>query len=236
MGRHKDGRYMYRSISVMYHARNVVALTHEQRVGLAVCKAIALLARPGVSTDVYPMTRERGALGYGSYNASRVWLQRPLLAGIGREYLAGTSPTMRHMPGRYCQDALDTLAHEMGHNTQKGGKPHGPEFREADAKMRTAILNALVPGWPKVPMSKLRDSVGPAQRKAATKRKRKEVAACESRSSKWSKKVASAEQLLATWEAKQSAAANRVTKWRKALAHAERHLARAQDDEGNIPR
>ena len=51
-GRHKDGGYQYRSYSV-FHANNVVTLTHTERVGLAICAKLAPHA------DVYPMTRSR---------------------------------------------------------------------------------------------------------------------------------------------------------------------------------
>ena len=57
-GRHRDGRYQYRSVPVINQWRgNISTLTHMERAGLAVCHALAKLMRPGVTTVIYPMTK-----------------------------------------------------------------------------------------------------------------------------------------------------------------------------------
>ena len=224
-GRHADGRYQYRSVSV-FHQRNIVSLTHEERVGLAGCHALAKLMRPGVTTVIYPMTRSNRYRGFGSRSDARLWLNRPALRSVGRMYIEGDDPAEYDIP------CLDTLAHEMGHNTQPTGtRPHGPEFKAAHSKMRVAMQSALSKGWPKLDMRKLRDSVAPHLVAKTAKKKRKEVAASETRVAKWTRTLASAEKLLATWRKKLTAAERKVAAWEKKVRHAQKLLDRAIRDE-----
>ena len=211
-GRHADGRYQYRSESVLGDG-NVVTLTHEERVGLAVCYALAKLMRPGVTTSIYVMTKTRGR--------PRLWLMKPDLGAMGRAYLAGAEP-----------QATSTLAHEMGHNTQRrGSKPHGPEFDAAHLQMRLAMQRALAKGWPKLDMRRLRDSVAPHLTKKVAKKQRRDAAASESRVARWTRTLANAEKLLAVWRKKLAAAERKVAAWEKKVKHAQTHLARATRDE-----
>lgn len=234
-GRHADGRYQYRSVSV-FHQRNIMSLNHEQRVGLAICHALAKLMRPGTTTAIYPMTKTRSASGWGSYGMARLWLMKSDLFWLGMQYLKGNAPSsFRSARGRY-PGALDTLAHEMGHNTQhyatgRRGRPHGPEFKAAFSKMRVALHGALSKGWPKLDMRKLRDSVAPHLAAKVAKKKRREVAASESRVTKWTRTLASAEKLLATWRKKLTAAERKVAAWEKKVRHAQKLLDRAIRDE-----
>ena len=85
-GRHQDGRYQYRSVSLFHH-RNVMSLTHNERVGLALCYALAKKMRPGTATAIYPMTKTNSASGWGSYGSARLWLMKPHLAELGRHYI-----------------------------------------------------------------------------------------------------------------------------------------------------
>ena len=244
-GRHRDGRYQYRSVPVINQWRgNISTLTHMERAGLAVCHALAKLMRPGVTTTIYPMTKSKSFRGFGSYNSERLWLCKGILGRIGYLYLdpngLGYTPYRRraadgvlHEERRApsaCGD-FDTLAHEMGHNTQRGGKPHGSEFREAHNKMRVAMDRVLLKGWPALDMRKLRDSVAPHLVKKAAKKKRREVAASETRTAKWTKKVNAAERNLDKWRKALAKAERMITKWEKALRHARVFLAKAQADE-----
>lgn len=241
-GRHKDGRYQYRSYSVLCHA-NIVTLSHSQRVGLAVCFALAKLMRPGVTTEVFPMSRHRVYSGFGVVGHARLWLAPPLLDALGRSYLADTIPklaaTRRYYPAHLmdcASEALSVLAHEMGHNTQHleeggPGKPHGAQFKVAESKMRLAMRRALSKGWPKLDMRKLRDSVAPHLAKQAAKKKRQKAAACESREFKWQKKVAAAERNLEKWRKALAKAERMVVRWEKALRHCRLFLAKAQAGE-----
>ena len=226
VGRHDDGRYQYRSVSV-WDDYNIVSLTHEERVGLAVCYALAKLMRPGVTTEIYPMTKARSAMGYGLYNRPRLWLTKSDLFWMGRAYLE--SPCKRVV---ITTTSFNTLAHEMGHNTQRGGsKPHGVEFDAAHLKMRVAMKSAVAKGWPKLDMRKLSDSVAPHIRAKELKRKRKSVAASESGESRWTRTLASGEKNLAGWEKKLAAAERKVAAWKKKVKHAQTHLSRAQTKE-----
>ena len=219
-GRHTDGRYQYRSLSV-FRDRNVVALTHPARVGLAICKAVADAVR-GHPVRVYPMTKETAAHGYGTYGASQLWLIRPMLAGLGAAYIAKSEALNTRTS--YC---LDMLAHEMGHNSQpRGTKPHGPEFDKAYAKMRVEVNRVMSKGWPKI--GRMQDSVAPHLRAKAAKKARKLVAASESPATKWARKLALAEKNLAAWESRQTAAERKVVGYEKKVRHARVWLARSE--------
>ena len=229
-GRHQDGRYQYRSYSV-FHQNNVMSLTHEQRVGLALCYALAKLMRPGTTTAIYPMTRSNRYRGFGSYGTARLWLTRPALGSVGRMYLEGDDPAeYNSIP------CLNTLAHEMGHNTQheatgRSGRPHGPEFKAAFSKMRVAMQSVLSKGWPKLDMRKLRDSVAPHLAAKVAKKKRREVAASETRVTKWTRKLAAASRNYEKWAAAKEKAERLMVKHYKAVRHAEVFLNRALRDE-----
>ena len=230
-GRHKDGRYQYRSEPVIGHASNIVSVTQEQRVGLAVCYALAKLVRPGTTTVIYPMTKHNRYEGFACGSA-KLWLSPVLLHGIGVAYLDREKPKVAdirtHASGcGKADEALGVLAHEMGHNTQRGGKPHGPEFKAAHTQMRLAMKDALSRGWPKLDMRRLRDSVAPHLAAVAAKKKRKEVAASEPRASKWARTLDNAEKLLAIWKKRLAAAERKVAAWEKKVRHARRHLDRA---------
>jgi hypothetical protein len=233
-GRHADGRYQYHSKSVLGHY-NIISLTHDERVGLALCYALAKRMRPGVTTAIYPMTKTRSASGWGSFKWAYLWLMKPHLAGLGRCYINGDSPETMRWKTDY-RAGLSVLAHEMGHNTQHlelggPGKPHGPQFRAAHGKMRVAMDRVLHKGWPKLDMRKLRDSVAPHLVKKAAKQMRREVAASETRSAKWAKKVDAAERNLDKWRKALVKAERMIAKWEKALRHARVFLAKAQADE-----
>jgi hypothetical protein len=234
-GRHQDGRYQYRSYSV-FHQNNVMSLTHEQRVGLALCYALAKLMRPGTTTAIYPMTKTRSASGWGSYGGATLWLMKSDLFWLGMQYLKGNAPSsFRTRSGRY-PGALNTLAHEMGHNTQhyatgRRGRPHGPEFEAAFSKMRVAMQSVLSKGWPKLDMRKLRDSVAPHLAAKVAKKKRKEVAASESRVAKWTRKLAAASRNYERWAAAKEKAERLMVKHQRAVRHAEVFLNRALRDE-----
>ena len=227
-GRHEDGRYLYRNVSVMYRTSNVIALTQEQRIGLALCKNLALLTRPDVNTKVYVMTMSKSAKGYGSYNQPLLWLQREDLGHLGKLYLAGKRPRTATEQG------LSTLAHEMGHNTQvTPSKPHGPEFDRAHIKMRHALLKVLRKGW-KIDLRKLRDTVAPHLAKKVAKQKRREVAASETRTVKWQRKLAAAERNYAKWLKTQEKAERMVAKWGKEVRHSNTYLVRAIREEQEV--
>ena len=236
-GRHADGRYQYRSVSVLDH-RNVVALTHEQRVGLALCYAIAQGMRPGRKTTVYPMTRDQRTQGYGGYNSTEFWITRSQLGQLGKAYLDGHEPSLGKARGYASAGAassgegLRVGAHEMGHNTQMGGRPHGRQFDEAHARMRVAMKKVLYKGWPKLDMRKLRDSVAPHLVKLAAKKARKSVAASESRVVKWTRTFAQAEKKLLLWEKALIYAERKVAAWQKKVRHAQRFLDKATQEEG----
>lgn len=149
-GRKADGRYVYQSVSVL-RQNNTVALTHEARVGLAVCSRLARSVRS--FTVVYPMTRQTRALGYGVQGGCLLWIQRPVLAEVGRLFLNG------HPPNR---GALSTLVHELGHNIQPcDTTAHGAAFRECHVEMMGKMTKATkgYRVWPKLDMRKLRDSI-----------------------------------------------------------------------------
>ena len=93
------------------------------------------------------------------------------------------------------------------------------------------MKSALSKGGPKLDMRKLRDSVAPHLVAKTAKKKRKEVAASETRVSKWTRTLASAEKLLATWRKKLTAAERKVTAWEKKVRHAQTLLDRAIRDE-----
>lgn len=155
-GRRVDGRYVYCSISGMDHY-NTVALTHAQRVGLALCRAVVAgitPATPRRTFNIYPMTRESGAWGYATQGGTRMWLQRPMLGELGQA-LMDSAPA----PRTYSSKCLDTLAHELAHNQQPTTtKSHGPEWDSLYTKNRVAIDALMHKGWPKLDMRKLRDS------------------------------------------------------------------------------
>ena len=234
-GRHQDGRYQYRSLSV-FHRHNVVSMTHTQRVGLAVAYALAKLMRPGTTTVIYPMTKHKRYAGFGTYGRPRLWLSPVLLHGIGDAYLKDERPRIADIREHYwdcgkSDEALGVLAHEMGHNTQRGGKPHGPEFKAAEIKMRLAMKDALGKGWPKLDMRKLRDSVAPHLAAKAAKQKRKEIAATETRVTKWTKKLNNAEANLERWTAQKEKADRMMKKHEKAMRHAQVFLTKAIQQE-----
>lgn len=210
-GRHADGRYVYESLSVM-RSWTTVGLTHEQRVGIAVCRAIAKLMNR--ETRVYPMTRESGNQGYGTFGACQLWITRPQLGSIGKAFLAGVQPVVT---GEFVVYGLSTFAHEMGHNLQRPGtKPHGPEFDAAHQRMRILMRKVLAKGWPKLDMRKLRDSEPPS----VTKRKAKQRVAA-------SKKALSAHD---KWTAKLASASARVARYEEEASRVAKLLARAQRD------
>lgn len=222
-GRHKDGRFLYRSISV-WHDCNVVALTHEERVGLAVSLAFAKQAVSRTPV-IYPMTRRGRYQGWGRIGGSTLWLQRPLLGNLGRSFLGGEKPTLKNQ-------CLAVLAHELGHNTQPmRSKPHGPEFDKAHVNMRVALAKAIHRGWPKLDMRKLRDKQAPHLAKSAAKKRRRVAAAGETRVAKWTRTLAAAEKLLASWKKRLASAERKVATWEKKVKHAQTCLDRAVGDE-----
>jgi hypothetical protein len=210
-GRHEDGRYIYESLSVMRDWTHV-ALTHDQRVGVAVCRAIAKAMDR--ESRIYPMTRESGNLGYGTYGRRQLWITRPQFGSIGKAYLAGKKPVRDATFEVY---GLRTFAHEMGHNEQRPGtKPHGPEFDKAHQTMRILMRKALAKGWPKLDMRKLRDSATPG----VTKRKAKvRVAASKAATSTHDR-----------WVEKLARASARVERYEQEASRVEKLLARAQRD------
>jgi|TARA_R110000824_G_scaffold379777_1_gene571872 hypothetical protein len=233
-GRHQDGRYQYRSVSLFHH-RNVMSLTHNERVGLALCYALAKKMRPGTATAIYPMTKTNSASGWGSYGSARLWLMKPHLAELGRHYIDGDGPEALRWKTGY-RTGLSVLAHEMGHNTQRlehggPGKPHGPQFDAAHIKMRLALKDALRKGWPKLDMRKLRDRVAPHLAAKASKQKRKEVAASETRVTKWTRKLTNAEANLERWTAQKEKADRMIKKHEKAMRHAQVFLTKAIQQE-----
>lgn len=210
VGRSRDGRYRYRSVSGM-GARNVVQLTQDQRVGLAILRLIAQEVRPG--TQVYPMTRQSSALGYGMRGGRQIWIQRPLLSG------------------EHPERAMSTFEHELGHNAQSSSsKPHGPEFKAAHVRMTCAVKKATrdYTRWPKLNMRELRDTIPPAQKKRTAAKKRAAAKAAETPEERWTRKLASSERLLADWETKSAAAERKVEAWTKKVAHAKAWLRRSQ--------
>ena len=223
-GRHTDGRYQYRSVSLFRH-RNIVTLTHAERVGLAVCKAIAFSARRR-KTVIYPLTKSSSASGWGTYGSPQLWLQRSSLGAVGKLYAEKATGIRTHN----CS-AIDLLAHEMGHNVQRPGtKPHGPEFQAAFTKMRVEVNRVLAKGWPKI--GRMQDSVAPHLRAKLAKVQRRQAAASESRTSKWSRALELAEKNLAAWERKHAAAERKVASYEKKVRHAQRFLDRAVEEEG----
>lgn len=156
LGRNRDGRYQYRSVSVMRQP-NVVNLTHEQRVGLAVVRQ--LLVDEFGRYFVYPMTRNGGsAIGYGEIGMKRMWIVRYQLAWIGKRFLTKQDALQSWRDGLW-----STVIHEAGHNAQPiGTKPHGPEFKRAEMKADIRVQARLRKhGWPKIDMRKLRESKVP---------------------------------------------------------------------------
>jgi hypothetical protein len=210
-GRHEDGRYIYRSLSVL-HNTTAVALTHPERVGLAMCRELARAARPRLRTAIYPMTMGTAHRGYGTYGEARLWLKRSLLGSLGATFLAGDQ-----IPRLEQSDCLDVLAHEMGHNAQVGKPGHGSNFQAAEVKMRVALKKVIAQGWPKLNMAKLRDSVGPGQRKKKAKVAARAAAAAETGVDRWTKK--------------RDSSAKRVEHYTKEVARMEKLLARAEKDE-----
>ena len=159
VGRHRDGAYQYESVSVL-HDENIVNLTHRERVGLAVC--YQLCSQVYGDYSVYPMTRN-GHGGFGTRGGKELWLNRQgVLDWVGSKFLEGVDPLEAFDKG-----CLNTLCHEIGHNYQSGGKPHGPEFRTAMKLARKKIRGWLWDnGWPKLNKKFLEDSVPPRKRKA----------------------------------------------------------------------
>lgn len=158
VGRNRDGRYQYASVSVLGH-RNIVNLSHPQRVGLALVKA-ALTETFGTYW-VFPMTRASAHLGFGTFGMKEMWLQRPELERIGESFL-GSDPSERS----WAQGLWKIVVHECGHNFQAyGTKPHGPEFKRAESDARLKLWKLLRKDWPKVDMRKLRESKLPASKK-----------------------------------------------------------------------
>ena len=229
VGRHTDGRYQYQSQSCFCQG-NVSSMTHSERVGLALVQAALVEALPVVSGhyEGYPMTKSSRYIGYGTFGRPRMWLAKWILSYIGGRFLSGSSSRESWESGEW-----STVAHERGHNSQNGGRPHGPEFKKAEAHARAALQAVLWHRWPKLDMRKLRDSTAPHLVKRAAKKERKEQAACMTLSSKWEAKVKNAQTRLAAWESKLSRAENGVAKWEKDLAKAERWLAKAQEKEGS---
>lgn len=219
-GRHTDGRYQYRSVSVLGD-RNVVALTHAERVGLALCKRISVAVRRG--TRVYPMTRQRAHYGFGDVCGHRVWIMRPLLRELGQSFLDGEKPDN----GFGTHDCLGVLAHELGHNGCRVSG-HGPLFRESEIQMRLAVKRVISKGWPKLDMRKLRDSKAQHLVRKAAKAKRRKAAACESNVDKWARKLSRAEANLEDWKRKLTQAERKVESYEKQVRHANRWLKRSK--------
>ena len=161
VGRHDDGRYQY-EIETTFCDLSIASITHRQRVGLAIVRA-ALLQAFGPHYDVYPLLRSNHAVGYGHKGRKVMWLERSILHEIGSSFLRGE-------PLRKGWDDGDwsTVIHEAGHNHQPyASKPHGPEWRKAEAWCRCELWKVLYRGWPKLDMRKLRDSVAPHLRRKA---------------------------------------------------------------------
>lgn len=152
LGRNRDGRYQYQSVSV-FRRSNIVNLTHEARVGLAVTRK--LLDQTFGRYDVYPMTRNGGgAIGYGEIGQRRMWIVRYELESIGRAFLAKKDIREQWKRGRF-----STVVHEAGHNLQERcTRPHGPEFKAAEVRAHRMLEATIWKGWPKLDMRKLRDS------------------------------------------------------------------------------
>ena len=159
VGRHNDGRYQYEVLTIAYNS-SIASLSHTRRVGLAIIRA-ALAEAYGVRYyEVYPMLKDNATYrGYGTLDRNRMWLKGDILAQIGHSFLSGKTTKQS-----WKEDAFywSTIAHEAGHNHQpRASKPHGPEFRKAEAEANMLLWKVLYKGWPKLDMRKLRDSVAP---------------------------------------------------------------------------
>ena len=161
VGRHDDGRYQY-EIETTVGDLSIASMTHPERVGLAIVRA-SLLQAFGPHYYIYPLLRSSNWQGYGLKGRKTMWLERTILHHIGRSFLRGE-------PLRKGWDDGDwsTVIHEAGHNHQPYmSKPHGPEWRKAEAWCRCELWKVLYRGWPKLDMRKLRDSVAPHLRRKA---------------------------------------------------------------------
>jgi len=168
VGRHTDGRYQYRSLSV-FQDRNVANLTHAERVGLALVRSALCRAYECDWYRVYPMTKANRYWGYGTFYVRRMWLNKNDLHNIGQAFLNGKSAKETWALGYW-----HTVAHEAGHNHQDGGRPYGREFNRAEAEARMRLAKVLHRGWGAPDMRKMRDSVAPhLAAKAAKQRRRK---------------------------------------------------------------
>jgi len=221
LGRNRDGRYTYESFGTS-HREMIVNLTHEERVGVAVLHEIG--SKVYGPYEVNPM-KDGGYYGRGSYGQRRMWIAKRLLKRIGKSYLRGDDIIEALEDGFF-----STFIHEIGHNRQKGGRPHGPEFRRA-MDMASVDVGAWIKknGWPK--LGKLKDTKPDHIKKAEAKKARKAEAASEPRSSKWKRSLVNAESKLKEWQAKQRRAEALVSKWEKKVAHSQRWLAKALEED-----
>lgn len=213
-GRSRDGRYLYESYSVM-RRWTTVRLTNDQRIGLALMRAVACEIAPG--TRVYPMTRQGLAQGYGERGRRVLWITRPLLEKAARS-----------------TRGLDVLAHEMAHNvTLPGQRPHGEEFKRAEASMRVAVARVTKgrTTWPTIDMRQFRESEAPHLRKQRLTKERKAARASETAVERWTRELQRAERLRTEWERKAEAATRKLAKYEKAVRKAERWLAAAKERE-----
>ena len=225
VGRHTDGRYQYISQSV-FHARNVASLTHAERVGLALVRSALCRAYECDWYRVYPMTKANRYQGFGTFYVRRMWLNKNDLHNIGQAFLNGKSAKEAWALGYW-----HTVAHEAGHNHQDGGRPHGREFRRAEADALMRLGKVLSRGWHAPDMRQMRDSAAPHITAKRAKKKRRVVAASQTLTSKWEGKVKNAEGRLAAWQTKLSRAESAVAKWERELAKAQRWLAKATEKE-----
>jgi hypothetical protein len=160
--KHKDGSFTYSGNLTHSMRLREVNLHNSERVGLLMCNLIGQVV--GCHNHrVY--VQERGIRRYGSgcMYGTQVWIRRDFLQHLGWHVLNMEDPPSFAVPVSAtwkapmdAAGALGLLAHEFGHNLQRGGPPHGADFRAAAIKVGQEMKWALVRGWPKFDRRKFR--------------------------------------------------------------------------------